>query len=74
MGTPLSNARLTETGFEWDRQWMTVNADGEFLTQRTQPKLATLVPKLTSDTLELSAPGFPTLRVPLGSEGAPVSV
>ena len=36
--------RLAATGFEADRQWMLVNAHGVFLSQRTHPQLACIVP------------------------------
>jgi MOSC domain-containing protein len=64
-----SRVRLTATGLEWDRQWMLIDANGTFLSQRTHPKLACLVPTIGSDALQLEAPGRSALRVPFGAGG-----
>ncbi len=45
---------------------MVVDAAGNFLTQRNHPKMATIVPKIKLETLELRAPGMLTLEIPLG--------
>ena len=73
-GIARARVALAPTGFEWDRQWMIVNARGVFLTQRTHPQLARIVPQLTADALVLRAPGLSTLTVPLASEGARTAV
>jgi uncharacterized protein YcbX len=67
---PRDQARLGVTGFEWDRHWMAASPDGVFMSQRTQPRLARIVPELSEDSLTLRAPGMPPLRVPLEPEGA----
>jgi len=64
-GIACPSARLTATGLEWDRQWMVIDSNGTFLSQRTQPKLARIVPEVRPDALVLSAPGMPALSVPL---------
>ena len=33
-GVELQDALLTETGFDLDRAWMVVDAEGQYLTQR----------------------------------------
>jgi uncharacterized protein len=66
--------RLTATGFEWDRQWMLINAHGVFLSQRTHPQLACVVPELGAQELWLHAPHLAPLRLPLTSGGARRSV
>lgn len=71
---PLGSVRLAATGFEWDRQWMTVDAADSFVTQRTHPRLARVVPSVGRAALTLSAEGLEALDVPLGIEGAPVTV
>ena len=63
--------RLTATGFEWDRHWMVVDSKGTFLTQRTHPQLARIVPEVGDAVLTLQAPGLGPLSVPLAPEGAP---
>jgi uncharacterized protein len=66
-GIARETARLVATGFEWDRQWMFVDAHGTFLSQRTHPQLARLVPEITSEALVVRAPGRPPLEVPLAA-------
>jgi uncharacterized protein len=68
-GSPCERARLAATGLEWDRQWMVIDAKGTFLTQRTHPKLARIVPEVTPDALLLSAPGLAPLCIPFTANG-----
>ena len=65
---------LTPMGLEWDRQWMIVNARGVFLTQRSHPQLARIVPQVTAGALVLNAPGVPALPVPLDPDGPRTAV
>ena len=69
-GIARETARLAATGLEWDRQWMFVNGQGTFLSQRTHPQLARLVPEITAEALVVRAPGRPLLEVPLGAATA----
>jgi uncharacterized protein len=73
-GIPYREVRVSATGLEWDRQWMVVDAKGTFLSQRTHPRLARIVPEITRDALLLNAPDTPTLRVPLSTTGDEVPV
>ncbi len=73
-GIPCPRVRLLSTGFEWDRQWMLIDAGGTFLSQRTHPQLARIVPELTPSSLRLSAPGMSPLEVPLLASGEPRAV
>ncbi len=73
-GIARARVRLTSTGFEWDRQWMIVNTRGVFLTQRTHPQLARIVPEVTPSALVLEAPGLPALSVSLDAGGARTAV
>lgn len=41
-GTSLQHSRVEERGLEFDRRWMIVDENNEFLTQREFPKMATL--------------------------------
>lgn len=68
-GVRLDAAEVTATGFEWDRRWMVVGADGRFLSQREHSRLALVRAKLTDDRLVLSAPHLVDFPVPL--EGTP---
>jgi uncharacterized protein len=73
-GIACPRARLSVTGLQWDRQWMVIDANGTFLSQRTHPKLARVVPELRGDTLVLSAPGMPELVVPFTVSSNPIPV
>ncbi|GGZ03725.1 MOSC domain-containing protein [Pseudoduganella plicata] len=69
-GISLRSAILTRAGLMteqiYDREWMVVDANGQFLTQREHPKMALITPRLKLDTLELRAPGMLRLEIPLG--------
>ncbi len=73
-GIAVREARLTPTGLEWDRAWMVVDAEGEFLTQRTLPRMALVRPELGSTELALRAPGMPVLRVAMEAAGPAAAV
>jgi uncharacterized protein YcbX len=64
-GIALDAARCTDRGLEHDRRWMVVDAQGEFLTQREHPMMATVWTEITADALVLSAPDLPSVEVPL---------
>lgn len=73
-GLALPQVRVGATGFEWDRQWMIVNPRGVFLSQRTHPQLARIVPELGPDALTLRAPDLPPLLVPYSRSGEHLAV
>jgi MOSC domain-containing protein len=75
-GIPKPRVRVAAGGLEWDRHWMVVDANGTFITQRTHPQLARLVPEIGDDSLTLTAPDLPALHLPLlpCGEGIPVRV
>ncbi len=52
-----TQARLTETGFEHDREWLVITPEGRFLTQRERPQLAQIETALTDDQLVLAQAG-----------------
>jgi uncharacterized protein YcbX len=64
-GTALPAAELTAAGLRHDREWLVVTPEGRFLTQREIPRLACIVPSVTTDALWVEAPGMPPLAVPL---------
>ncbi len=74
-GVEVESARVTATGFEWDRRWMVVGADGSFLSQREHPRLALVRVRLREDRLVLSAPHLADFPVPLaGTSDVPARV
>ncbi|MES2362695.1 MAG: MOSC N-terminal beta barrel domain-containing protein [Pseudomonadota bacterium] len=73
-GVEVGEAILTETGLEFDRAWMVVDANGEFLTQRVLPRMALVRPQLKTYEMVLRAPGMLALHVKLDEVEAPVRV
>ena len=64
-GIALKEARLLDTGLEYDRNWMVVDPTGLMLTQRSHGQLALIRVALVERELIISAPGMPDLRTPL---------
>lgn len=73
-GVAVAEAVLQETGLQWDRHWMVVDADGLFVSQRECARMALVRPQIEADSLLLQAPGMPELRVPLQARGATLRV
>jgi uncharacterized protein YcbX len=73
-GVSVSEAVLTETGLEFDRAWMVVDAQGRFLTQRELPRMALIQPQLKHSEMVLRAPGMLALHIALDRVEAPVRV
>ena len=73
-GVALDRARLTATGFQYDRNWMIVDDNGRFQTQRELPLLSLIKTEVGGSGLKLSAHGMPDLVVPLAADGEKVSV
>ena len=61
----VSRGLLIETGLEFDRQWMVVDAHGDHLSQREFPKLARVETTMRLNDLRLRAPGMLALHVSL---------
>jgi uncharacterized protein YcbX len=72
-GVELTQAEVAATGLQnegiGDREWVVVDADGEFLSQREHPEMALVEPKFGSAELRIRAPGMLELLVPFASEG-----
>ncbi|MFI5729682.1 MOSC domain-containing protein [Kribbella sp. NPDC051587] len=66
---PVEQAELGPRGLLGDRNFMVVDTDGTFQSQRTLPAMATLRAELAGDALRLSAPGAPDLAVPIRYDG-----
>jgi uncharacterized protein YcbX len=64
-GIPLLSATLDRWGIQHDRNWMVVDADGLFVSQRTQPRLALVEPSVSPEELTLRAPEMVPLRLPV---------
>ncbi|RZT95214.1 MOSC domain-containing protein [Rivibacter subsaxonicus] len=70
----VAEALLVETGFDLDRQWMVVDAQGEFISQREQPRLALVRCQRRAADLVLRAPGMLALHIALDAAEEPCSV
>ncbi len=77
-GIAVERATLTVTGLEidgiGDREWVVVDENHEFLSQRELPAMALIETSLTSTTLRLKAPGMLQLEIPFASEGDVLNV
>jgi uncharacterized protein YcbX len=77
-GVALRTAQLASTGLAvgdiGDREWVIVDSDNEFLSQRELPKMALIGTRLLPSALRLSAPGMLALDIPFESEGDVVRI
>ena len=73
-GVDLQEALLTETGLEFDRAWMVVDADGVFVSQRELPRMVLIRPQLRHYEMVLRAPGMLALHVAFDRVEQPVRV
>ncbi|WP_027017246.1 MOSC domain-containing protein [Comamonas composti] len=68
-GIALERAKLCASGLAWDRSFMLVDAQGEFLTQRSHARMALIRPELEAEHLVLHFAGQAPLRVALQARG-----
>lgn len=52
-GIRLEKTNLEEKGLQYDRRWMLVDLEGQFLTQRKYPKMALLQTQITDDGISV---------------------
>ncbi len=64
-GIQVSEWPVTSKGLKYDRQWMLVDDQYKFMTQRHFPKMALISTRMTEDSIILSAPDFPDISIPL---------
>ena len=70
-GVSLPEATLDERGLLHDRQFLIVDAQDRFLTQRSTPALARILTALTDDAVHLQHAATGTIRVPWHLPDAP---
>ena len=73
-GVAIRDSLLIETGLEFDRAWMVVDAAGRFVTQRELPRMALVKPTLRQLDMILRAPGMLALHIALDAVELPVRV
>jgi len=59
----LNESRIGRFGLEYDRQWMIVDKDGYFVTQRQNARMCMVQPEYFGNRLKLKAPGMRELLV-----------
>lgn len=64
-GIQLVENNIVETGFQYDRRFMVVDEENNFLTQRQLHKMALITCEIHGENLEISAPDYPTISLPL---------
>ncbi len=64
-GITLSEARLERQGLQYDRRWMLVDAQGQFVSQREEPTLACLGTALQAEQLIIFDKQRPTHQISL---------
>ncbi len=64
-GINVSSWPVIKTGLLYDRKWMLIDVDRQFLSQRKLPKMALIKTALTDSHLILSASGMEDLSLPL---------
>lgn len=72
----LTSVEIDVPGPVHDRRWLVVDADGQFLTQRHDPKMATVTVSISASGIRLSACGFDDMEVlqPSGARRATVTI
>ena len=63
-GIALLEANVTPRGLHLDRDFMVVDDEGTFVSQRTVPQLALVTPSLRAVSFALTAPGMEPIEVP----------
>jgi uncharacterized protein YcbX len=67
-GIPLQTAHITPRGIALDRDYMLVDEDDDFLSQRKVPELALIVPSVGERAITVVAPGMDPAEIPLQIE------
>jgi len=73
-GIACASARLGPRGLEHDREWLIVDSNGRFITQREEARLALLITAIQDGQLKLANPAGRGPSLPLDHEGEPREV
>ncbi|HEY0866837.1 MAG TPA: MOSC N-terminal beta barrel domain-containing protein [Fimbriimonas sp.] len=63
-GVDLSTADVEAQGFRHDRRWMLVDENGQFMSQRSLARMATVGTRMVGDGIEVFQEGRESLRIP----------
>lgn len=74
-GIRLTEAKVEERGFEYDRRWMLIDEFGQFVSQRTFPLMAMLRVEIGADSLSVYHISKPSelIHIPFDEEGEEIS-
>jgi uncharacterized protein YcbX len=72
-GVRMKEVSVVPTGFAFDRNWMVVDAEGNFVTQREHSTLALVKPQLNGG-ITLTAPEMEPLHLSTNSAGEPATI
>ncbi len=61
----LDEAHVERQGLRGDRRWMLVDENGDFITQRSEPRLALVHAGLEDGALTIAARDMPSIRIPV---------
>ncbi len=73
-GIELDQSTIEIRGLQYDRRWMLVHPDGQFITQRKYPRLALLQTSIQEHDLIITAPSGSLLTIPLVYSGEKRSI
>ncbi len=72
----VNKSQVDNFGLHNDRRWMVVDAQGQFITQRQQPRMCLIKVELQSNSIILTAPQMPplTVQLPIQKPAATVTI
>jgi len=73
-GISVQAALLTHTGLQYDRQWMLIDGNQRFLSQRELAHMVLIEPNIVGDCLHINAPNMPQLSLPIAQKGEELQV
>ncbi len=72
-GISINSTKATVSGFDGDRQWGVFKEDHHPLTQRQNPRMVLITPKITDNGLTLSAEGYGGVNVDTPEQSETIS-
>jgi len=73
-GISVNHWEINQNGLLYDRQWMLVDQDNQFLSQRRLTRMALIKTQLTDNTLQLTAETMPNISLKLSPPENPQSI
>ena len=70
-GLSLKSIRFDAMGPLYDRRFMLIDEDGNFLTQRELPRMAQIEPQIAPTAIQVKAPDMPLLKIAVQGRGGP---